>query len=309
VSAAIPGYNTRQTVGGTPYVDLSGASTPIQWRLYERHTNQLTMSVREIIDDARTQHWSFAEVQLGDGAAVRWINNRQRRLLLQFRDGLKGVVTLTVRTTATPNVAPGNRIGITPKGTPYLLDKPGDGYAVYLTDARKAPYFDASGVPITDTPLDDGWPLPIEVLSVTAAKGIASDATMQPIDVRTENERSTGRPGRRLTAFASGNRIAPLRRSDSAFVSEFWNSVSFMELSYIAIARVTDLCCLVELPAVLAEALIAGLCEYLANQSKSCTPQERAQFAGTARRAELQLRDASSDILGEAATRSVTFKG
>lgn len=305
---SIPGYQLQRTATGAPYVDLSATAVPVQWRLYERHTNALTMTAQDIIEDARLRHWSFADVQLGDGAAVRWLNTRQRFLLLKFREGLKGVVTLTVRTKAVMP-SPGRRIGVTPRGTPYELEDEGDGYAVYLAPASRAPYIDLSGVPIADAPLDDGFPLPVEVISVTALKGVYVDGQTIPVTVTMEQQRSVSLSGRQLTAFASGSRIAPLRNPGAPLASQSWESITAVEVSYIAMARITALCCLLSFPSVLVEALTAGMAKFFATQSKLCTPDERRDFFEAARTAEEQLESASNDILGEAPTRSVIFKG
>jgi len=307
----IPGYPTLTTPSGVPYLDRANLPAPIQWVLAYRHTNALTLTTRDIVDNARMRHHLFADVEMPDGAAILWVNQRERYLLLTYRDGLKGVATKTVRTIATLP-APGYRIGVTPRGTPYLLDadeQPGDGYAVYLSDWTKAPYIDQAGVPIADKPLDDGWPLPVEVISTMAMKAQFSGGDELPIAIKLENERTVGLPGRQLTAFASGNRVAPMQRPGYPMASTGWGSVLATELSYIPLTRITNICCLVSFPAVLAEALVAGLAERFAKQAKGCTPAEQAQFANEARMAEKLLDDASSDILGELPSRSVVFKG
>jgi hypothetical protein len=306
--AQIPGYQTQLTTAeSAPYVDLSGDAVPVQWRLYERHTNSLTVTVRDIVDDARSAHWSFAQAVLADGAAVRFINRRQRALLLMFREELKGLVTVTVRTNSVMPT-PGYRVGTTPRGTPYLLDTAGDGYAVYLTDTDEVPYIDTAGVPIASDPVAHGWPLPVEVVSLMAAKAQWTDGRTTPIAVVTENERSVQRPGTQLMAFATGSRIAPAAPFGAPGLQS-WQSMQAMELSYIPVARVTALCCMVTFPTILSDALIADLVELFANQSRACEPVTRAKFSADARLAEATLKRGSADILGEVPTRYVTFKG
>lgn len=305
-----PGYLVQSDDDGNPYIDTSETAVPVQWRLYERHINQLTLRVTDIIDDARILHHSFTDIQLGDGAALRWLNNRQRTLLSQYRDGLKGVASVTVRTLAPRSMpATGRRVGLTPAGTPYEITEDGeDGYAVYLSPGD-VPYVDAATVPIADDPITDGWPLPVEVISVTAMKAEWTDGKKLPVTVTTENERSVSKPGRWLHAFASGNRIAPLTRPGQPAASDEWNNVVAVELSFIPLSRLTAICCAVAMPTVLGEALIAAMAEMFARQSRDCTPQERQDFSVAAKVAESRLSNLTSDILGESSTRMVTFKG
>lgn len=303
-----PGYLVQSDDDGFPYVDVSDDATPVQWRLYERHINQLTLRATDIVDDARILHHSFTDIQLGDGAALRWLNNRQRTLLGQYSSTLQGVASVTVRTLAQmPDV--GSRVGLTPSGTPYAITEDGeDGYAVYLAPGD-VPYIDAATVPIADDPVADGWPLPVEVIRVTAVKAEWTDGSKRPITVSTENERSVGKPGRQLVAFASGNRIAPLYPPGQVWATTDWPQVVAIDVSFIPLSRLTALCCAVAMPTVLGEALIAGMAEMFARQSKDCTPQERAEFSAAAKLAESRLSSLTADILGEAATRHVVFKG
>jgi hypothetical protein len=190
-----------------------------------------------------------------------------------------------------------------------LLETAGDGYAVYLTESDDVPYFDTAGVPIANDPITDGWPLPVEVVSLMAAKSMSPDGSTTRITVVTENERSVGLPGTQLAAFATGSRIAPMPSAAVFNALQAWNSMEAMELSYIPVARVTALCCLVNFPTVLSDALLADLVEMFANQSKQCTPQERGAYSNAARLAEAQLKKSAASILGEVPTRNVIWKG
>lgn len=307
---SLPGYLTHVTDSGIPYVDLSASAVPVQWRLYERHTNALTLSARDIVEDARIRHWSFSEIQLGDGAATRYLNTLQRHLLLRVRDGLKGVMTLTVRT-RTSMPATGTRIGVTPRGVPFLIEDgdTSDGYAVYLSEGQQAPYIDMAGVPIAFRPLTDGFPLPAELISMTAFKGVLADGATIPVTVTTEQQRSVQMTGRSLTAFASGNRLVPLLPPGSPSALNTWTTAPYVEISYIAVARITALCCLLSFPTVLIDALTAGVAKLYAKQAKNCPPVEKAGFVSDAEKAEREITDSANDILGEPMSRSVTFKG
>ncbi len=307
--ASRPGYQSLQTGGGVSYVLTSPLGVPVQWVLYAKASNSLTLIAKDIIDDARIRHASFSDVQMPDGAAIRWLNQRQRYLLLMFRGALKGLVTKTVRTLERLPVG-GTLVGVTQRGVPYRLETPGDGYAIYLTDANQVPYIDTSGVPIADDPIHEGWPLPTEIISVMAFKGVQAEGAREvPITVKTEHERTTGLPGRMLAAFLSGNRVVPLRHRQVPMANDLWRMLESTELSYIGLARITSICCLLTLPTILTEALTAGLAELFAKQSKECTPVERAQFQNDARRAEGQLSEMSADMGGEMRTNSVIFKG
>jgi len=306
--SSVPGYKIRAGLSGAPYVDLSATATPVQWCLYQRHSNSLTVSGRDIVDDARTRHWSFSEIALPDGAAIRWLNNRQRHLLLKFRDGLKGVCTRTVRTMARPDTVAGTLIGVTARGVPYELTEDGDGFAVFLAPGN-SPYIDTAGVPIANDPKDDGWPLPFEVVSITAMKGILPDSTTVPVVVSMEQERTISMPGRQLTAFTSGNRVVPLLHPGMPAATEIWASITHTELSYIALARIRSICCLLLFPAVLVEALVAGLAAFFGTQAKQCPPVDRSDLVKDREKAESELVTFSQDILGEVPTRRVRYMG
>lgn len=270
----------------------------------------MTTLARDLIDAARIRHWSFIDVQLADGAAVLSLNQRQRYLLLKFRDALRGLIGSNVETAATVS---GVLVGVTANGTPYYVTTVADGYAVSL-NGNGTPYIDTSGTPVARDPYGQnggtpGWPLPPDAIALLAMTATFTNGTESPVTIVDESERLRAVPDRYLPAFVAGNRIVPIRPAATLGIPDDWTQVVSVRLSYIGIATVASLTDPVVIPAPLVEPLVAGLAELFANQSKSCTVAERTAFREAARRAELEIAQGAFDVLGDMQVTNVIYEG
>lgn len=268
----------------------------------------MAVTVRDLIDAARIRHNAFIDVELGDGAVLLFVNNRQMRLLLHFKTSLQGLLGTTAQTAATVG---GALVGIDEDGAPFYLTTAGDGWALHLDADGVTPYVDVDEAPISfdpfgisgDTP---GFPLPENVISVLAVSGVYADGRATPIDVFDEGERFSHRQTGRPMAFLSANRIVPKR--DVNTTSDVWSLLTAVQLSYLALPQLTALSDRITLPPVLHEALIAAIASLLAGQAKLCTTAERAAFRADAERAEAILTDDSFDIVGALKTTRVIYR-
>jgi hypothetical protein len=269
----------------------------------------MTTTALELIEGARLRHWSFTETSLGDGAAVRFLNHRLRTLLLRYKSALRSVANATVRSAA---VVSGVLVGVDGDGVPYYLSTVEDGYAVHL-DGTGVPYIDTSEAPIAYDPLGirggtPGWPLPTDAIALLSFSVDYQDGSSGEVDVVDEALRHQGPPGHNPAAYLSGNRLVPIRPAQPGG-QDVWSSVTAARLSYLALPTVDALADPIALPAVLAEALVAALAEFFANQSKDCTQPERRDFAATARRTETELDQMALDVIGDLQVSSVIYEG
>lgn len=269
-----------------------------------------TTTAQLLIDTARVRHWSFIEVELADGAAVLWLNQRQRYLLLKFRDALRGLVGSSVQTAAT---VAGVLVGVDANGTPYYVTTAADGWAVQI-NGNGTPYIDTSLPQIAKDPFGQsggtpGWPLPVDAIALLAMTATTNNGTELPITIVDEAERLRTAPTRYLPAFIAGNRIIPIRPPSTLGMSDDWSCVVSVQLSYIGLTSIAALTDPVTIPAPLVEPLLAGMAELFANQSRHCTTPERAAFREAARRAETEIAQSAFDILGDFQTTTVIYEG
>lgn len=267
------------------------------------------LTAQELIDGARLRHWSFTDTVLGDGAAVLFLNQRLRTLLLRFRNALRPLVNVSVQTAA---VITGTLIGIDEDGLPYYLTTIDDGYAIRL-DGGGVPYFDTSEAPISLDPFGasggtPGFPLPTDAVAFFSFSVTYQDGSSGEVDVVDEALRHMGPPGHNPAAFISGHRIVPITPAQPGG-QDVWTSVTSCTTSYLPLPSVTALGDAVAIPSVLAEVVIVDLCELLAMQSVQCPKPDRTAFIAAARRAELELDAMALDVVGDLQVSSVIYEG
>lgn len=248
-------------------------------------------------------------MQLADGAAVLYLNQRQRHLLLKYRDALRGLLGTNVETAAVVN---GSLVGVTVGGTPYFLTTMADGYAVSL-NGNGVPYVDTTRAAIARDPYGEnggtpGWPLPPDAIALLTMTATFSGGGESPVTVVDESERLRAAPGRYLPAFVAGNRIVPIRPSNTLGMSDGWSSVVSVRLAYIGVVTVSATEETVAIPVPLHEPLIAGIAELFAKQSRHCTVAERQQFAEAARRSEQEIAEGAFDVLGDMQVTNVIYE-
>jgi hypothetical protein len=272
----------------------------------------VSITVAEIIDAARVRHWSFADTVLGDGAAVLFLNARQRVHLANHGAQIEGLVgtSMTYLTALNSTGALVVLVGGNPTyGTTYQ-----DGYAVHVNGGGSL-YIDTSEAPIATDPFGlhggtPGFPLPNDFVRLINVALIYTQGVVIPCDVVPERARHTTLPGRNPTAFVSGNRLVPLMPNSIATNNSGnrWYNVSAIEISYVAIQTLATLADIVMLPAVLCEALTADLALLFAGQTKACAAPERAFFATEATRCAALVAAGSLDLIDSAQQTSVLFR-
>jgi hypothetical protein len=272
----------------------------------------MTITAQDLIDLARIRHWAFADVALGDGAALLFLNQRQRHLLLRFRDQLRGLVNTTV---AQAGVINGVLVGLDANGNLYQLATFVDGFAVHV-DGGGNLYVDSTESPIAYDPLGArggagaGWPLPPDAIAIFNVFATMDDGSKVPVGIVDERDQHISPQGHYLAAYLSGNRIVPCRPPSSLGLGATpWNAVTGVTLSYLPLVSFTSLTDPAKVPAPLIEPLIANLAELLANQSKLCPVAEKRTFERNARKAEDEIDVLGYDIMGDAQTTSVIYEG
>lgn len=271
----------------------------------------MTTTVRSLVEQARIRHWSFTDLELGDGPAVLWINQRERTLLMRYRDQLEGLIGQTQQVAA---VVDGGLVGVTEDGTPYYITTTGTGYAVHATSSG-TPYIDTDDVPVIIDPFGEdgdvpGWALPVDAISILALTAVKQDGSTRPVIVLPEKNRFARQGSGALTAFVSANRIVPILpdlTTSSSNARGVWTDVTGVQLSYVGSTSVAALSDPLTIPAPLHEALIAGLAELFSTQSRAVSVAEKRAFTDAARIAAEEIGMHSFNILGTLPTRSVTY--
>lgn len=279
----------------------------------------MTVSAQDLIDLARIRHHAFADVALGDGAAVLFLNHRQRHLLLRYRDQLRGMVNSTFKQAGVIN---GVLVGLDANGNLYTLATLTDGFAVHV-DGGGNLYVDPTEAPVAFDPLGvrggtgAGWPLPTDLIAIFNAFASlqgpnAGDPPINvPVEIVDERDQHIEPQGHYLTAYLSGARLVPIRYPMAVITTtqDPWNSVTGVTLSYLPLQTIAKLTDPVKVPAPLVEPLIANLAELFAKSCKACTPAERKMFADDARKAEGEIDITGYDVMGDAQTTHVIYEG
>lgn len=271
-------------------------------------------TAQQIVDAARTRHWSFADLQVGDGAALRFLNTRQRVQLAQHGAKIEGIVgtsmTYAIQTVAGLLVAYLN-------GVPTFSTTYQDGWPVHVTGGG-VPYIDTSEAPVAQDPFGahggtPGFPLPTDYVRMIAVALVynSSPGLQLPCDVITEEQRFSWLPGRNPAAFVSGNRLVPLMPNSGANnnTGDRWFNVTSLQMSYVAVQALTSLADVLRLPEVLCEALIADLAVFFGLQSPKADTADKAAFAEEAKERRITIDAAALDMLNTPVQESVLYRG
>lgn len=260
------------------------------------------ITVAELIDSARTRHWSFADTQLGDGAAVLFLNARQRVHLANHGAQIEGLVgtsvTYSLALNTTGALVAVDSLGVMTYGTTYQ-----DGYAVHV-DGAGVLYIDDSEPPLATDPFGihggtPGFPLPADFVRIINVVLTYTQGVTIPCDIVPERQRTSTLPGWNPAAFVSGNRLVPVMANTIATNNQQdrWFSVTAIEISYVAIQTLSTITDVVMLPAVLCEALTADVALLFANQSQKCPAVDKAALATEARTCAQLVAAASLDMV------------
>ncbi len=191
-----------------------------------------------------------------------------------------------------------------------------DGWPIQL-DVNGVPFIDIASPPIAGDPFGlhggtPGFPLPGEMVRLIKVMLVyGSAATWIDCDLVNERQRTSWSPGRNPAAFVSGNRLVPLLTSATPAnnAGGRWSDVRQLQLSYVAAQSLNALTDLIQLPAVLCDALAADLAHLLAMLSDTLDAATKAGFAKQAEQAGVAVASAGSRMLKSASSRSIVYKG
>lgn len=268
----------------------------------------MTLTVQQLIENARVRHPAFMRVAQPDGALLVFLNQRQRTTLLKFGQEIEPLIG-QARQVAT--VIAGALVG-SDGGVPYYVTTSGDGFPVQ--DDTGVPYVDFTGVPIALDPFGEsggtpGFPLPAEFIKLINVTVATLYNAAQPVVILPESRRSAS-PQRELAVFVSGNRIVPIRQGAAPY-SDRWTDVLSVAVSYIAMQTLSALTDVITLPLQLVDVLEAALAERyaMAVPATEMNDRTRQNFIDERQRAEDAMKDAAAEILGEVTTSHVIFNG
>lgn len=276
-----------------------------------------TVRAQEIIDGARARHWAFAELSAGDGAALLYLRQRLRTHLAQHGAQIEGLVGTSLRYTIA--LIAGLLVAEDALGNPSYTTTYQDGWPIHL-DAFGNPYYDTSEPMIAADPFGlhggtPGFPLPNDMVRLTEVILEYNGPTglLLPCDVIPEAGRLVKMPGRNPQAFVSGNRLVPnfpfYPSPASTNSGDRWFSVTGLQMAYVALPTLAALTDLLNLPGVLAEALVADLAVYFAFQAKALSQGERVAFQAVASEARAMIAAGSLDLLNEPEQSTVHYTG
>lgn len=282
---------------------------------------------RTIVDSARTRHWSFGAVEAGDGPALLFINSRLRTHLGQHGAKIEGLIgttmqyvvplpTGTLLVTTTGAILATNYgqqiVTNTGTGTPQVTSAYQDGWPIQMSG--NIPYVDFSQPPLAADPFGlyggtPGFALPTDMIRLISVALIYTNNAIIPCDVIPESQRFTTLPGRNPACFLSANRLVPVQPLSTGNTNTRWNNVSAIQISYVGIQTLLTLDDVLNLPAVLVEALIADVAVYFAMQSKTMALNEKMLFRTEADRCASLIANVALDLVNEPEVSMVHYTG
>lgn len=270
------------------------------------------ITARDIIDSARTRHWALSDIEMPDGAAVLYLNQRQRELLAAGGAEIEGIVGTGIQY---PVFSPSTgRLISFIDNVPYAGVAGQDGWCVHVDDDG-VPYVDPNEPMLASDPLGEtpGFPMPSEMVRLTNVMLVLQSGQFATCEIVKQQMRKGTMPGRAPVAYVAGNRLVPLRAYTPAQGGnnggDRWQGVTGFQMSYVGIETIRRLDDEVQLPVLLTGALIADLVCLLAMQSKKVSAIEKRQFRDEADRAKDEFLGASFGMLTAAMANNVQYRG
>lgn len=268
----------------------------------------MTMTVLQLIENARVRHPAMMRVAFPDGALLLFLNQRQRTTLLKFGEEVEPLVGQAQQVAT---VIAGALVGQV-AGVPYYVTTSGDGYPVQSVGG--VPYVDFTQLPISLDPFgatgsQPGFPLPTEFIKLINVVASSAYNAAMPVAILAESRRAAS-PQRTLAVFISGNRLVPIRQGALPF-SDAWTDVLSVTVSYIAMQTLALMTDLITLPLQLIDVLEAALAERLALAvpANEMSDAIRRQFTSERVDAEARMKDAAALVLSEVTQSHVQFNG
>ena len=302
------------TLSGTP-PEFDPADDPVAFNPFGpagAEPSFQSVSPRDLIDSARTRHWAFSSINFGDGAALLFLNQRQREHLAAAGSDIEGIVGTAVQYDVSASGISGQVVSFV-GGVPILAATGANGWVVHEDDDG-VPFVDGTEPMIAADPLGEqqGFPLPSEMVRLINVMLVYTQtAQFIPCAIVSERLRMNAMPNRNPVCFVAGNRLVPMRYGtpNTNNTGDIWTQIEGIQISYVAIDTLRTLDDAVSLPVVLCGAMIADLAHYFAMQSKDVTVAERSQFRDEADRSAAMFREASLNLLSSPLEGMVDYRG
>ncbi len=268
-----------------------------------------TVTAQSIIDSARVRSWAFTDLEMPDGAALLYLNQRQREHLAMGGADIEGIVGTAVQYGI---VADGLLVSFQ-NGVPYVGAEGQDGWCVHV-DGDGVPYVDPTEPPLACDPLGQtpGWPLPQEMVRLINVMLVQNSGAFASCTVTNERMRNASYPGRGPAAFVANNRLMPMRAyvtDDAASNSgDWWQQIAGIQISYVGIQSLRALTDELVLPVTLVGALIADVANLFALQAKALDAVQRSAFARQAQDAQALFVDSAFGMLGATMQTQVQYR-
>lgn len=231
-------------------------------------------TVQQIIDRARVRHPAFYELAMPDGAALLFVTERARTLLLRHAEDLEGLLTQTIEVAAST----------VDESTGYALPADTVGYAME---------FDGDLIRLVDVAL------------------IYSDGHTGPVEIIDQRRRHD--PGNRLPrAFFAAGCLIPVHAGgvSAERAGDAWSHVTAVQFTGIALPELEELEDDLPWPAGLDEPLTAGLAAMMAQAAgKNIETQDKRDIVTERVAAEAQLAQLASEMVRASTTNSVVYRG
>jgi hypothetical protein len=300
------------TLSGTP-PEFDPADDPVAFNPFGpsgAEPSFQSVTPRDLIDSARTRHWAFSGINFGDGAALLFMNQRQREHLAMAGSDVEGIVGTAIQYAVSSSI-----VGLLVSfvgGVPILATSGANGWVVHVDDDG-VPFVDGTEPMVAADPLgaQQGFPLPSEMVRlINVMLVFGPSAQYVPCSVVNERARMNALPNRNPTAFVAGNRLIPMRTQypNVNNTADVWQQITGIQISYVAVDTLRTLDDTVMLPVVLCGAMIADLAHFFAMQSKDVTIAERSQFRDEADRAASAFREASLNLLSSPLEGQVDYR-
>lgn len=274
-----------------------------------------TTTGQTIIDTARSRHWSFTDVKMGDGAALLNLRLRQPELIALCGPDIEGLVGSSVQYSISRNAIAGSLLRVA-GGVPYLAPEGEDGWAMHI-NADGVPYLDTTEPMLAGDPLQQrtgglqGFPLPVSMIRLSDVKLLWENGYYESVTVMNERMRQSALPSRKPVMFISNNRLVPMRwqQSPVSGYDDFWTNATAIQVSYVGLPQPTTLTESMVLPDILVGALVAYITKLMSMQSDKCSERERDRFLAEEVRSLGDMKTASLGLTGSPETEDVLDNG
>lgn len=265
------------------------------------------VTVQQIVDTARSRHWTFNDVLMPDGAIVQHLNEKQRILLLTVIDEVEALIgeTQDVEVDGT-----GTLIALDDDGAPYFTTTRQTAYAIRMSGG--VPYIDLTDPFVVDPFGEDGdvpgIPLSEDLLRLVSVQALLDDDRMLPVKIL-DMTTAVSSPSRGLVAFINANRLVPHRVTGSGGITDSWTHVVALRIAQVRCPSIAAMADTMTMPIALVSALTASVAEFLSTAAREISEADKRRFERQRAEAEAALIANADEVLSKVMTNSVITKG